>query len=159
MRYNRLLRVMKRTLPDILKALKGLVVMSEELETVANSLFINQVPKLWADVAYPSLMPLSAWYLDLLARLRYIREWYEHGTPSVFWISGFYFPQAFLTGEGPLSYFPVSHVRPHVRLSHCGCSPPDIRTQVLCKTMLESIRSPLTLSASASSSCVKSGRI
>lgn len=98
MRYNRLLRVMKRTLPDILKALKGLVVMSEELETVANSLFINQVPKLWADVAYPSLMPLSAWYLDLLARLRYIREWYEHGTPSVFWISGFYFPQAFLTG-------------------------------------------------------------
>ena len=33
---------------DLLKALKGLVVMSEQLEMMSNSLFINQVPDIWA---------------------------------------------------------------------------------------------------------------
>ena len=35
-------------LQDLLKALKGLVVMSEQLEMMSNSLFINQVPDIWA---------------------------------------------------------------------------------------------------------------
>ena len=47
-RYNRLLAVVKRTLRDLLKALKGLVVMSAELETMFNSLYNNSVPSLWA---------------------------------------------------------------------------------------------------------------
>ncbi len=46
-RYNRLLAVMKENLINVKKALKGLIVMSEELELIANSLFDNQVPKIW----------------------------------------------------------------------------------------------------------------
>lgn len=42
-RYNRLLTVMKSTLINVKKALKGQVVMSEELEGLANSLYDNQV--------------------------------------------------------------------------------------------------------------------
>ena len=48
-RYNRLLHVIQSTLKDLLKALKGLVVMSQALETMFNSLYNNSVPKLWAD--------------------------------------------------------------------------------------------------------------
>ena len=48
-RYNRLLYVIQQTLKDLLKALKGLVVMSQALETMFNSLYNNTVPKLWAD--------------------------------------------------------------------------------------------------------------
>lgn len=47
-RYNRLLNTIRGTLNDLLKALKGLVVMSQQLEEMANSLFNNQVPELWA---------------------------------------------------------------------------------------------------------------
>lgn len=42
-RYNGLLTIISKSLRETQKALKGLVVMSPELETVANSFFDNQV--------------------------------------------------------------------------------------------------------------------
>lgn len=58
-RYNKLLTVIQSSLNDLLKALKGLVVMSEALEKMTLSLFSNMVPVLWASKAYPSLKPLG----------------------------------------------------------------------------------------------------
>ncbi|BHF69813.1 Dynein heavy chain 1, axonemal [Sparganum proliferum] len=97
-RFNGLLDVMALTLKDLLKALKGLVVMSAPLEAMATSLFNNQVPALWANKAYPSLKPLASWMEDLQMRINFIQEWIDSGIPVVYWISGFFFPQAFLTG-------------------------------------------------------------
>ena len=97
-KYNRLLVVMKQSLKDIQRALVGEVVMSEELEKVGNSLFDNQVPEMWNDVGFLSLKPLSSWIQDLNDRIKFLTDWIEGGTPAVFWISGFFFPQAFLTG-------------------------------------------------------------
>uniref|UniRef100_A0A9L0J1V5 Dynein axonemal heavy chain 1 n=1 Tax=Equus asinus TaxID=9793 RepID=A0A9L0J1V5_EQUAS len=97
-RYNRLLQVITQTLRDLLKALKGLVVMSSQLELMAASLYNNTVPELWNAKAYPSLKPLSSWVMDLLQRLDFLQAWIQGGIPAVFWISGFFFPQAFLTG-------------------------------------------------------------
>ena len=34
-----------------------------------------------------------------MLRLQMVIDWVDHGIPEVFWISGFYFPQAFLTGS------------------------------------------------------------
>uniref|UniRef100_A0A8D1UYI8 Dynein axonemal heavy chain 1 n=1 Tax=Sus scrofa TaxID=9823 RepID=A0A8D1UYI8_PIG len=97
-RYNRLLQVVTQTLRDLLKALKGLVVMSSQLELMSASLYNNTVPELWNAKAYPSLKPLSSWVMDLLQRLDFLQAWIQGGIPAVFWISGFFFPQAFLTG-------------------------------------------------------------
>lgn len=72
--------------------------MSASLEDMAGSLFDNRVPLMWANKAYPSLKPLAAWVDDLLQRVAFIQDWIDRGVPSVFWISGFFFPQAFLTG-------------------------------------------------------------
>jgi len=98
-RYNRLVEEMQKTLPELQKALKGLVVMSGELEKIGNSIALNQVPDQWESKAYPSLKPLGSWTQDLMDRLDFILEWIDKGIPTVFWISGFYFPQAFLTGS------------------------------------------------------------
>lgn len=97
-RYNRLLQFIHVNLAEFLKAVRGEVVMSAELEAVGSSFFINSVPASWSSLAYPSLKPLSSWVTDLARRTEFIQGWYDHGVPKVFWFGGFFFPQAFLTG-------------------------------------------------------------
>lgn len=53
---------------------------------------------MWAAKAYPSLKPLSSWVVDLTWRVDFITYWLTFGAPESFWISGFFFPQGFLTG-------------------------------------------------------------
>lgn len=98
MRYNGLLKDMKGQLINVQKALIGEVVMSEELESMAQSIYNNTVPAYWAEVGFLSLKPLASWIIDCNDRINFLNNWIKNGTPIVFWISGFFFPQAFLTG-------------------------------------------------------------
>jgi dynein heavy chain len=97
-KYNNLLSVMISTLAGLQKAIKGLVVMSSDLEEMANCLFDQKVPPVWEAKAYPSLKPLGPWVTELLQRVGFMQDWIDGGTPSIFWIAGFFFPQAFFTG-------------------------------------------------------------
>lgn len=72
--------------------------MSEELDKVATSLHNNQVPGTWATTGFLSLKPLASWILDLNDRVNFLTSWIDKGAPPTFWISGFFFPQAFFTG-------------------------------------------------------------
>ena len=75
---------------------------------MCNSLFDNQVPDIWADVGFLSMKPLGSWTQDLVDRVNFLQKWIDGGTPNIFWISGFFFPQAFITGT--LQNFARKHV-------------------------------------------------
>ena len=97
-RFNSLIEVVRTTLAGLRKALKGLIVMSGELEEVAKALTVGKVPAGWIKKSYPSLKPLGGYVTDFTARLAYLQRWIDKGQPAMFWMSGFFFVHAFMTG-------------------------------------------------------------
>jgi len=53
---------------EVQKAIKGIVVMSSDLEELHTSLVIGRVPENWKKYSYPSLKPLGGYIADLLQR-------------------------------------------------------------------------------------------
>lgn len=66
---------------------------------MANSIFDNQVAIIWASKGFLSLKPLGSWIDDLILRVIFLKNWIDNGTPHIFWMSGLFFPQAFVTGS------------------------------------------------------------
>ena len=97
-KYNLLSRVLSTTLKSMMDATQGKVVMSDDLEKLGNSLFFGAIPDKWLLTSYPSLKPLGSYIANFVERLAFIQKWLDTASPVCFWISGFYFPQAFLTG-------------------------------------------------------------
>lgn len=112
-RYNVLLRNMKNSLIDLQRGIKGLVVMSAELEDISNAMLEGRVPHVWLKgiilvfffiffngfhLAYPSQRPLGSWARDLVLRIKHFATWAQTTKPPVlFWLAAFTFPSGFLT--------------------------------------------------------------
>merc|ERR1711939_380975 len=54
------------------------------------------VPPAWLKT-YPSIKPLAAWAIDLVARIQQLAEWVTQGHPVLLWIGGLTFPTGYLT--------------------------------------------------------------
>ena len=97
-RYNRLLEVIHASIGSFQLALKGQIVMTGELDALGNAMFDGKIPAMWAKKSYPSLQPLAAYISELVRRLETLQKWIDEGAPPMFWITGFFFTHAFLTG-------------------------------------------------------------
>ncbi|XP_071963333.1 dynein axonemal heavy chain 6-like [Antedon mediterranea] len=120
-RFDHLLKVIHKSSVFLQQALKGEVVMSEQLEEMYYALLAQKVPTLWKVAAYASCKPLGGWLLDLQQRVDFFSSWQElavderkgskktaeatemldvntkRTSPSAFWLSAFFFPQGFTT--------------------------------------------------------------
>merc|ERR1712224_437422 len=79
--------------------MKGLIVLSGELDEMATQMYNNQTPSLWKAKSYPSLKPMSSYILDFVLKMEFYNSWIDNGQPNVFWISGIFFTHALLTGS------------------------------------------------------------
>lgn len=68
-RMNFLIFTIRTSLEDLDQGMKGQLNITENMEKLAESLFINQVPALWEKYAYASKKDLQAWFDDLLLRI------------------------------------------------------------------------------------------
>jgi len=91
--------VMHRSLKSVGLAMRGLIVLSSELEEMAVQMYNNMQPALWKSKSYPSLKPLASYVHDFVLRMAFYQDWISHGKPSVFWLSGIFFTHALLTGS------------------------------------------------------------
>ena len=95
---NNLMKEMKRSLRELDLGLKGELTISSDMEDLSNSLFFDQVPASWTKRAYDSLNGLSAWYADMLLRIKELEGWTsDFNLPASVWLPGFFNPQSFLT--------------------------------------------------------------
>lgn len=97
-RYNKLIEVIRSSLHTLLKTLDGKYVTTAEIEALKASILSNTIPERWRKASYMSRKSLLAYVSDLQLRTNMLDEWISNGKPSVFWISGFFFTQSFLTG-------------------------------------------------------------
>ena len=74
-RFNRLLSVIEHSLKDLQGAVKGLIVMTAELDEMFTALSDGQVPGLWSRGSYASVKALASWFEDFLLRMDFFRDW------------------------------------------------------------------------------------
>jgi len=96
---NNLLVEMMRSLGELNQGFAGELTMSDAMENLMNSFYIDKVPDKWGSLAWASERSLSLWLTDLNDRIEQLMEWTGNPAeiPIVTWLPGFSNPQSFLT--------------------------------------------------------------
>ncbi|CAM9107555.1 unnamed protein product [Discosporangium mesarthrocarpum] len=96
---NTLLTEIVRSLKELQLGFAGELTMSDAMEGLMSSLYLDKVPATWSKRAWPSLRPLASWLANFSLRLHQLDEWQNNPMeiPKVTWISGLVNPQSFLT--------------------------------------------------------------
>lgn len=96
---HKLIMEMQRSLRELSLGFDGELTMSDSMEGLMTSLFMDRVPSGWAKLSWPSLRPLGSWLADLHKRVEQLQNWVSQPLeiPGVTWMSGLINPQSFLT--------------------------------------------------------------
>lgn len=95
-RYEIVLKRLKVDLAMLDLGLKGLVVITPDLEQIVSAITVNVLPTAWS-FAYFSMKPLSNWFEDLIHRYEFFDVWGQKSAPFCFWLGAFTYPTGFTT--------------------------------------------------------------
>merc|ERR1711871_1316031 len=96
---NKLIVEMVRSLLELNLGFAGELTMTDAMEALMQSLFMDTVPASWAKRAWPSKRPLASWLYDMGQRVAQLQDCVASNleVPKCVWISGLVNPQSFLT--------------------------------------------------------------
>uniref|UniRef100_A0A1B0GJY1 Putative dyneins heavy chain n=1 Tax=Lutzomyia longipalpis TaxID=7200 RepID=A0A1B0GJY1_LUTLO len=93
---QRVIKTVRSSLSDLKLAIDGTIVMSQYLRESLDAMYDARIPDKWMKVSWESTT-LGFWYTELLERNTQFRHWCNSDRPKVFWMTGFFNPQGFLT--------------------------------------------------------------
>nr|AAK60623.1 axonemal dynein heavy chain 8 long form [Mus musculus] len=95
-RMQKVISILRSSLSDLKLAIEGTIIMSENLRDALDNMYDARIPQLWKRVSWDS-STLGFWFTELLERNAQFSTWIFEGRPNVFWMTGFFNPQGFLT--------------------------------------------------------------
>ena len=96
---NVLLTEVKRSIKELQLGFAGELTMSDGMENLMKSLYMDRVPDTWSKKSWPSTRSLASWTSNFSDRLVQLEEWSNNPSeiPKVTWLSGLVNPTSFLT--------------------------------------------------------------
>ncbi|XP_060048420.1 dynein axonemal heavy chain 14 isoform X2 [Erinaceus europaeus] len=74
-RFDKLLFTIHQSLKDLQCAMKGVILLTPDLEEVYDAFLQTRMPPLWQKHAYRSCKPLGSWANDLIQRVNFFNTW------------------------------------------------------------------------------------
>lgn len=99
-RLNKLVDEIVRSMVELDMGFRGDLTMSDAMEALSESLYLDTLPAPWSKLASPSLRSLSSWKTGILKKQKeQLENWINNPMeiPRTTWISGLFNPQSFLT--------------------------------------------------------------
>lgn len=130
-RMQTVISIVKSTLGDLKLAIDGTIIMASALQNALDALYDARVPDTWVKISWQS-STLGLWYSEFLSRVAQYQTWLYDGRPLVFWLSGFFNPQGFLTA-----------IRQEITRAHAGWALDGVKlAPEVTKQMKEDITAP-----------------
>ncbi|XP_069464857.1 dynein axonemal heavy chain 8 [Ambystoma mexicanum] len=95
-RMQKVISLVRSSLSDLKLAIEGTIIMSENLRDALDNMYDARIPNLWKKISWDSAT-LGFWFTEFLERNTQFSTWIYGGRPNVFWMTGFFNPQGFLT--------------------------------------------------------------
>ncbi|KAI9015067.1 dynein heavy chain and region D6 of dynein motor-domain-containing protein [Gaertneriomyces semiglobifer] len=117
-RMQAVIALVRSTLSDLKLAIDGTIIVSAQLQQALDSLYDARVPSAWIKVSWAG-STLGLWYSEMLMRIQQFQTWLYDGRPLVFWLSGFFNPQGFLTA-----------IRQEITRNHTGWALDNVKVRI-----------------------------